>query len=243
MWLTPVGFMTALRHNLPVFPRFLTLMTLIRQWLIRSVAGIFAWVLRALTVIFTGVIARGHVPPRPDKPRIFYGNHTSHLDFMVIWTALASATRKRTRPVAGADYWEKGPIRKFIAHHVIHALLVDRDDVEKRKLAVPRMLAALDAGDSLIFFPEGTRGDGSQIGEFKRGLYAVASERPQVECVPVYLSSLYRSLPKGVVIPVPVAGKAYFAEPIFCTESGHEGDDDAFLVRARNALIEAGSKL
>jgi 1-acyl-sn-glycerol-3-phosphate acyltransferase len=218
-------------------------MTLIKLWLTQLGGFLFSWVLRTLTVLFTGVIARGQVPQRPDKPRIYYGNHSSHLDFMVIWTALSAPNRKRTRPVAGADYWEKGPIRKFIAHHVIHALLVDRDDADKRKLAVPKMLAALDAGDSLILFPEGTRGDGSQIGEFKRGLYAVASERPMVECVPVYLSSLSRSLPKGVVIPVPVAGKAYFAAPIYCTESGHEGDDDAFLVRAREALVNAGKQL
>ncbi len=218
-------------------------MTVIRQWLIRLGAYVFSWTLRTLTVLFTGVIARGNVPARADKPRIYYGNHSSHLDFMVIWTALSAANRSRTRPVAGADYWEKGPIRKFIAHHVIHALLVDRDDADKRKFAVPKMLAALDAGDSLILFPEGTRGDGAQIAEFKRGLYAVASERPMVECVPVYLSSLSRSLPKGVVIPVPVAGKAYFAEPIFCTESGHEGDDEAFLVRAREALVNAGKQL
>jgi 1-acyl-sn-glycerol-3-phosphate acyltransferase len=159
---------------------------------------------------------------------------------MVIWTALPSANRRRTRPVAGADYWEKGPVRKFIAHHVIHALLVDREDAEKRKFAVPKMIAALDAGDSLILFPEGTRGDGSHIGEFKRGLYAVASERPKVDCVPVYLSNLSRSLPKGVVVPVPVAGKAYFAEGIQCREGE---DDETFLQRARDALIVAGGNL
>jgi 1-acyl-sn-glycerol-3-phosphate acyltransferase len=213
---------------------------MLKRSLIWIAAALFGWVLRALTVLFTGVIARGRIPSRPDRPRIFYGNHSSHLDFMVIWTALSGPMRRRTRPVAGADYWEKGAVRKFIAQHVIHALLVDREDPEKRKLAVPRMLAALDAGDSLILFPEGTRGDGTQIGEFKRGLYAVASERPDVECVPVYLSSLSRSLPKGVVVPVPVAGKAYFAEPIKCKV---EESDEDFLHRARQALIEAGRKL
>ncbi len=215
-------------------------MLALKRLLIRLAASLMGWFLRALTVLFTGVIARGHVPTRPDKPRIYYANHSSHLDFMVIWTALPSANRRRTRPVAGADYWEKGPIRKFIAHHVIHALLVDRDDPEKRKLAVPKMIAALDAGDSLILFPEGTRGDGSQIGEFKRGLYAVASERPKVDCVPVFLSNLSRSLPKGVVVPVPVAGKAYFAEGMQFQQG--EGDEE-FLQRARDALIEAGTNL
>lgn len=213
---------------------------MLKRLLISLLAALTGWVLRALTVLFTGVIARGKVPLRPDQPRIYYGNHSSHLDFMVIWTALNGANRRRTRPVAGADYWEKTKVRKFIAQHVIHALLVDRDDPEKRKLAVPRMVAALDAGDSLILFPEGTRGDGTQIGEFKRGLYAVASEKPGVLCVPVYLSSLSRSLPKGVVVPVPVAGKAYFAEPIQCQPG--ESDED-FLHRARQALIEAGRNL
>jgi hypothetical protein len=61
-----------------------------------------------------------------------------------------------------------------------------------------------------------------------------------VECVPVYLSNLSRSLPKGVVVPVPVAGKAYFAAPIFYVPGE---DADVFLARARDALVEAGRQL
>jgi 1-acyl-sn-glycerol-3-phosphate acyltransferase len=201
---------------------------------------IFGWFLRVLTILFTGVLARGHLPPRPDKARIYYGNHTSHLDFMVIWTALGALNRKRTRPVAGGDYWSKGPMRKFIALHAIHALLVDREDPEKRKQAVPRMLAALQAGDSLILFPEGTRGDGKEIGEFKGGLYAVALERPETELIPVYMTSLSRSLPKGEYLPVPVAGKAYFAEPLFLQPGEPR---EVFLTRAREALIAASREL
>jgi 1-acyl-sn-glycerol-3-phosphate acyltransferase len=215
-------------------------MSHLKLFAIRVAAALFGWVLRALTLLFTGVLARGHLPPRPDRPRIYYGNHTSHLDFMVIWTAIGGSHRRRTRPVAGGDYWEKGAVRRFIARHVIQALLVDRDDPEKRKLAVPRMVAALDAGDSLILFPEGTRGDGSRIGEFKGGIYAVARERPDTELIPVYMTSLSRSLPKGEVVPVPVAGKAYFGEPIRLQA---DESREAFLERARQALIDCGAQL
>jgi 1-acyl-sn-glycerol-3-phosphate acyltransferase len=207
-----------------------------RLFFYQTAGALMGWFLRVLTILFTGVLTRGYLPARPDKARIFYGNHTSHLDFMVIWTALGGPSRRRTRPVAGADYWQKGPMRRFIARFAIHALLVDRTDPEKRKLAVPRMVAALDVGDSLILFPEGTRGDGAAIGEFKGGLYAVAKERPNVELVPVYMTSLSRSLPKGVIVPVPVAGKAYFAPPIFLKP---DESREEFLARAREALIEA----
>ena len=215
-------------------------MAVIRVFLNKLGGNFVAWFLRTLTILFTGVLARGHLPPRPDKARIYYGNHTSHLDFMVIWTALSAASRRRTRPVAGGDYWEKGPVRKFIARHAIMALLVDREDPEKRKLAVPRMVAALDAGDSLILFPEGTRGDGASIGEFKGGLHAVAAARPQTECIPVFMTSLSRSLPKGEYVPVPVAGKAYFGEPVILQEGETR---EAFLARAREALIAASREL
>ena len=106
-------------------------------------------------------------------PAVFFANHTSHLDAIVLWSALPPALRTRTRPVAARDYWERGRIRPYLAERAFRALLVDRGPAPDGapRTGIEAMIAALDQGDSLILFPEGTRGDGEEIGRFRSGLY------------------------------------------------------------------------
>jgi 1-acyl-sn-glycerol-3-phosphate acyltransferase len=95
------------------------------------------------------------------------------------------------------------------------------------------MLAVLDAGDSLIIFPEGGRFPGPEPQKFKGGLFHLAKDRPQVQLVPVYLENLNRILPKGEILPVPLLGSITVGSPIQL-ESGETKAD--FLDRARNAV-------
>ena len=64
--------------------------------------------------------------------------------------------------------------------------------------------AALDAGDSLIFFPEGTRALTDEMLPFKSGLYHLARANPTLELVPVRMENLSRVMPKGELLPVPL---------------------------------------
>src|SRR5207249_9960230 len=104
------------------------------------------------------------------RERIYFANHTSHLDFLVLWASLPANVRARTRPVAGRDYWDRTPLRSYLARRVFNAVLVDRTaptgpagdmshDTARRSVA--RAARALAHGDSLIIFPEGTRGTGA----------------------------------------------------------------------------------
>ena len=195
--------------------------------------------LAVLTRLITGVSARWLGEAPTDAPRVYFANHSSHLDTLVIWASLPPALRVRTRPVAAGDYWNRPGFRSWLASRVLRALMVDRSGGCGSRDALRRLVETLDEGDSLILFPEGTRGDGVAVGELRSGLYHVAKERPGVALVPVFLENLSRILPKGEFLPVPLIGGATFGAPIRL-----EPDENrhAFLQRARAALIALGSR-
>jgi len=167
--------------------------------------------------------------------RIYFSNHTSHGDFVLIWASLPMALRRRTRPVAGADYWDRSGIRRWLIHDVFHAVLVDRAHKDPGTDPVARMVTAIDEGSSLILFPEGTRNTTDELMlPFRGGIFRVASERPAVECVPVWIETLNRVMPKGEFVPIPLLCTLTFGVPLHVAAGEAR---DAFLERARDALI------
>jgi len=170
-----------------------------------------------------------------ERQRIYFANHTSHLDFVIVWSALPRRLRSITRPVAAKDYWEKG-LRSYLATNVFNAVLVDRNRAtEQPSNPIEILLQGLGDRHSLIIFPEGTRGDGTTIAPFKSGLYRIGKERPDVELVPVYIDNLNRVLPKGEFVPVPMLASVAFGAPMRI-ENGE--DKNGFLDRARSAVLE-----
>jgi 1-acyl-sn-glycerol-3-phosphate acyltransferase len=198
-----------------------------------------ASLLAGLARLISGVQVRW-LDSRPDtRQRIYFSNHTSHLDAVVLWASLPPEVRALARPVAAQDYWEKTAARQYLASAVFHAVLINRNPQgSERSLAaaqavMERMVEALGDRHSLIVFPEGTRGSGEEIAPFKSGLYHLAQRRPDVELLPVFLENLNRILPKGEVLPVPVLSSATFGPPL------HLGPGEPkreFLERAREAV-------
>lgn len=169
------------------------------------------------------------------RQRIYFANHTSHVDTLAIWSALPPELRARTRPVAAADYWGGGGLRRYIALQGLNAVLIERQRKEAGGDPLAPLGEALARGDSLIIFPEGTRRPQRLPGEFKSGLYHLATRFPQVELVPVYLENLHRSMPKGTLLPVPLICTVRFGTPLALAENEDKG---AFLERARKAVEE-----
>lgn len=178
-----------------------------------------------------------HVGFTPDeKQRIYFANHASHLDFVLVWAALPPRLRAITRPVAAKDYWDKPGFRRYLGVKVFNAVLVERQPApDKPSNAIDVLLDGLGDRHSLILFPEGTRGDGLTIAPFKSGLYRLGKARPDVELIPTYVSNLNRVLPKGEFVPVPMLASVAFGEPM---QIGEDEDKQSFLDRARNALLE-----
>lgn len=167
--------------------------------------------------------------------RVYFANHSSNGDFVLLWTTLPAPLRRRTRPVAALDYWLTSPLRAFIGRDVFNAVLIDRRPEARMDDPVAQMVAALDQGSSLILFPEGQRNSSeATLLPFKSGLFHLAKARPGVDLVPVWIANLNRVMPKGEVIPVPLICTLTFGAPLHLVE---DETKDAFLARATQALL------
>lgn len=165
--------------------------------------------------------------------RVYFANHTSHLDALVLWSSLPKEVRELTRPVAAKDYWEKGPLRRYIAR-TFKAILIDRTEIKVHQSPVDLMLREMGTKYSIIVFPEGSRGAEEDMGEFKSGLYYIGKKRPDLELVPVYLDNMNRVLPRGEFLPVPLLSCITIGAPIWL-EAGEPKAQ--FLRRAREAVL------
>lgn len=172
---------------------------------------------------------------QPDTcQRVYFANHTSHLDAVVLWSALPAPVRALTRPVAAKDYWTAGAVRRYLAIKVFNAILIDRTDIKVHRSPVQLMVREIAQRFSLIVFPEGGRNTEATIRPFKSGLYYLCKKRPDLELVPVYIDNMNRILPRGEVLPVPLLTCITFGPPMWL-EMGESKND--FLDRAREAVV------
>jgi len=169
------------------------------------------------------------------RQRVYFANHTSNADFVLVWTVLPAALRARTRPVAASDYWLKSKIRAFAGRDVFRAILIDRNPETRPADPVELMAQALDQGSSLILFPEGKRNMGpDKLLPFKTGLYHLARARPEVDLVPVWIENLNHVMPKGEIVPLPLICSVSFGAPLHRARGENK---KAFLTRAEAALL------
>lgn len=184
--------------------------------------------------LLSGATARW-IDCQPDtRQRIYFANHTSHLDSLVVWSSLPYDVRKLTRPVAAKDYWNKSRLRLFLAGS-FNAMLIDRKDIKVHQSPIDLILREIGDTYSVIVFPEGHRNTGTELGKFKSGLYYLCKKRPDLEAVPVHMDNVNRVLPRGEFLPVPLLSCITFGRPI----SLEKGESKAsFLQRAREAILQ-----
>ena len=179
--------------------------------------------------------AQGHwlgCPPKAEQ-RIYFANHQSHLDWVLIWAALPRELRAATRPIAAKDYWTSSPFKQWLTSAVFNAVYVDRQRTDDQDPLEP-LLEALNNGDSLVIFPEGTRSSEGEPQDFKSGLFHLAEAFPQVQLIPAWIDNVQRVMPKGEVVPVPILCSVTFGAPLQL-QAGEE--KRAFLERARDAVV------
>lgn len=213
-------------------------MARLSAWPRRALAVLLGAAIRLFAVAMTGVrgLWVGGAPAAtPARPRVYFANHASHGDFVLLWTTLPPALRRCTRPVAGRDYWAASALRRFVGVDVFDALLIDRVPQPGGPSPVDEMAAVLRAGRSLMLFPEGTRNTGdAPLLPFRSGLYHLARQCPDVDLVPVWIDNIRRVIPKGQWLPVPMICSVSFGAPL----PGPAGDDKAaFLRRAEQAVL------
>ncbi len=188
-----------------------------------------------LARLITG--AQGHwkgCPPKAEQ-RIYFANHQSHFDWVLIWAALPRELRVRTRPIAARDYWTATPLRTWITTAVFNAVYVARTRTDDQDPLQP-LVQALEGGDSLVIFPEGTRSNRGDPQAFKSGLFHLAEMFPGVQLIPTWIDNVQRVMPKGEVVPVPILCTVTFGTPINLQPNE---DKREFLERARAAVLAA----
>ena len=198
-----------------------------------SLADAAGTLLALIARLITG--AQGHwkgCPPMAEQ-RIYFANHQSHLDWVLIWAALPHDLRAGTRPIAARDYWTSSRFKQWLTTEVFHAVYVSRQRTEDQDPLEP-LVEALQGGDSLVIFPEGTRSNKSEPQAFKSGLYHLAEQFPGVRLIPTWIDNVQRVMPKGEVVPVPILCTVTFGAPL----SLLDGEDKrAFLDRARASVL------
>ena len=199
----------------------------------RMMARLMGYFLLGLIRALTGAQARWQGCPPKAEQRIYFANHQSHADLILIWAALPSELRSITRPIAAKDYWTQTPFKQWITTAVFNAIYVDRAKTGDQDPLEP-LIDALQNGDSVILFPEGTRGNQEEPQPFKSGLYNLAQKFPQVILVPAWINNVQRVMPKGEVVPVPILCSVTFGAPIAL---GEGEDRSGFLLRARHAVM------
>ena len=189
--------------------------------------------LATIARLITGAQGHWHGSPPKAEQRIYFANHQSHFDWVLIWAALPRDLRLTTRPIAARDYWTSTPLKHWITREIFNAVYVSRQRTDDEDPLEP-LMEALRNGDSLVIFPEGTRGNKGEPAPFKAGLYHLAEAFPEVQLIPAWIDNVQRVMPKGEVVPVPILCSVTFGAPLLL-QSGE--DKRVFLDRAREAVI------
>ena len=195
------------------------------------ITGLIEWLFTFSVRLLVGAHPKWLGCQLSQDQRIYIANHSSHLDALLLLSTLPQRLRRRTRPVAAADYWTAGPIRRYLIHSIFRGVLVERDRGALNPLEP--LVCALRHEDSLIFFPEGTRGSGGELQPLKPGLFHLARLFPNVDIVPVWIDNSYRILPKGFAVPVPLLCSITFGTPLRWKEGQPR---DEFMNEVREAL-------
>jgi 1-acyl-sn-glycerol-3-phosphate acyltransferase len=154
------------------------------------------------------------------KQFIIVANHNSHVDTMVLLSSLPISQLMRTHPVATATYFGKKKWLELLSNLFVNTVLIQRREEKSPETdqgkALERLMKKLEQGHSLIFFPEGSRGEPEQMQAFKKGIGVLLQKFPHIPFIPVYFKGMGKILPKGSLLPVPYDAQVYFGEPTFC---------------------------
>lgn len=182
----------------------------------------FLFIVRPLVLVVLGLnIRHRHKLPRKG-PAIIAANHNSHLDTMVLVSLYPMSMIHKLRPVAAADYFLSNRWLAWFSLNVIGIIPLSRKGSADLKDIFADCHAALDAGDILILFPEGTRGEPEKIVKPKKGLFYLTKDRSDTAVTPVVMHGLGKALPRGEALLVPFNCDVVVGDPIPAVDSANE---------------------
>ena len=198
-----------------------------------------AWPI-CLVVLGMNVRHRGRLPRR--GPAIVTPNHNSHLDTLAMLTLFPLYLIPKVRPVAAADYFMKTGLLGWFSLNFVGIIPIARKRGDSTADPLDACYDALERGEILIIFPEGTRGEAERMQELKSGVAVLASRYPNVPVVPVFMHGLGKSMPKGTFVPVPFFVDVYVGQPMNWREDAGNGDKKTFMAALSENMRILGEK-
>jgi 1-acyl-sn-glycerol-3-phosphate acyltransferase len=160
-------------------------------------------IVRPTVFLLLGLNIRRRALLPKSGPAILVANHNSHFDTLVLMTLLPITTLQKIKPIGSADYFFKKPLLRWFAKDILGVIPIKNGTGLPRADVIRPVVNALDKGNIVIIYPEGTRGRPEELSRFHHGIATLARLRPDVPVVPVYLRGLGNVLPKGSSVPVP----------------------------------------
>jgi 1-acyl-sn-glycerol-3-phosphate acyltransferase len=193
-------------------------------------------VVRPVARLLFGLDAIGADKLPKAGPAIVAANHNSHVDTIVLLCLFPSKLLPKLRPVAAADHFDKGGFGSWFSKTVIGIIPIKRGAAARGEDVLLAAKQALERGEILVLFPEGSRGEPEEMTRFKTGVARLVEAYPHVAVTPVYLQGAGRSLPKDAKLLVPFNTTAVIGDPLTWTGSHHGFID---LLRERIEALKA----
>jgi 1-acyl-sn-glycerol-3-phosphate acyltransferase len=187
-----------------------------------------------LVVLGMNVRHRTRLPLK--GPAIVTPNHNSHLDTLAMLTLFPLWLIPKVRPVAAADYFLKTGLMGWFSLNFVGIIPIVRKRENPDDDPLAPCYEALERGEILVIFPEGTRGEPERMQQLKSGVGVLASKYPDVPVVPIFMHGLGKAMPKGALFPVPFFVDVYVGQALTWNEDSLGGDKKAFMGGIESSL-------
>jgi len=206
--------------------------------MIRALRLLFwIFIARPLVLVVLGLNVRRQERLPHSGPAIVVANHNSHLDTFVLMSLFPLRRLNRLRPVAAADYFLRTRPLAWFTLNIVNMIPLERGKASRAADPLKSCSEALERGEILLVFPEGTRGESEAMARFKGGVARLREQHPAAPVIPVYMQGLARVLPKGEFTLVPVVVDVFVGEPVAWT-----GNRPAFTRTMEQAVIDLGAQ-
>jgi len=197
----------------------------------------FAVVVRALILVALGLTVRNRERLPKDGPAVLAANHNSNLDALALMSLMPLRLLPKLRPVAAVDYFFTSKAKGWFVTNIIGIIPVKRGSGKEGGNPLLACEEALDRGEILVLFPEGSRGHPETLGPLKKGIGHLACARPKVSIIPIYMHGLGKALPKGSTVLVPFNCTVHVGEPLYGT-----GTYNDFVTALGEAMMKLGAQ-
>lgn len=198
----------------------------------------FIFIVRPIILLVMGVNIRNRSGLAEAAPAIVVANHNSHLDTMVLVSIFPSTILNKIRPVAAEDYFLKNRCLAWFALNVIGVIPLKRGKLGVKEDPLSDCSVAINRGEILLLFPEGSRGEPERLTAFKSGIAHLAKRHPQVPVLPVFIQGLGKALPRGECLLVPVICDVVVGAPLYWS-----GDRQDFMEALERRMQELSDKI